>query len=148
MKLKLLRNRFNELFTTGQLYLDDQFFCFSLEDKVREPQSRLSDSGGEHGVAVEKWKIDHETAIPRGVYKVGFEHSKRFGPDTLTLYDVPGFTDIRIHSGNTAADTSGCILVGYKLSKEGLIIPGSTRGCLADLKVNLKSHSDIKIQVL
>ena len=137
-QLKLLRNRFNELFTAGQLYLDDQWFCFTLEDKIREKD----------GIAVEKWKINHETAIPRGIYKVGFEHSKRFGPDTLTLYDVPGFTDIRIHSGNTQADTSGCILVGYKLSKEGLIIPGSTRSCLADLKVNLKGPTDIKIQVL
>ena len=136
--LKLLRNRFTELFTTGQLYLNEIFFSFTLEDKTREKD----------GVAVDKWKIDHETAIPRGIYKMGFEHSKRFGPDTLTLYDVPGFTDIRIHSGNTAADTSGCILVGYKLSKEGVIIPGSTRGCLADLKKNLKGLTDIKIQVL
>src|SRR3990167_7141948 len=118
MLLKLLRNRFTEDYTTGQLYIDDQYFCFTLEDKDREQK----------GVAVEKWKIKHETAIPRGIYDVGFEDSPRFGPDTLTIYNVPGFTEVRIHSGNTSSDTSGCVLVGYRLSEKGVIIPGSTRG--------------------
>lgn len=139
MKLKLLRNRFNSDYTVGQLYIEDEFFCFTLEDEVRE----------EDGVPVEKWKVKGETAIPRGIYKVIFQDSPRFGPDTLTLLNVPGFTHIRIHSGNTEADTEGCIIVGYKVNSKGVIIPGTTRPALAELKRRLKkATSEISLQIV
>jgi len=128
MKLKLLRNRFTDDYTTGQLYINDEYFCFTLEDKVRE----------QDGVPVEKWKIDGQTAIPRGIYNVVLQNSFKFGPDTLTLLKVPGFTHIRIHAGNTHRDTEGCIIVGWKITKEGVIIPGTTRTCLFTLKQKFK----------
>ena len=68
MKLRLLRNRFKEEYTTGQLYLGEDFFCFTLEDCVREKE----------GVAIEKWKMQGKTAIPRGIYKVVFQNSPKF----------------------------------------------------------------------
>jgi hypothetical protein len=138
VKLRLLRNRFKENYTTGQLYLGEDYFCFTLEDCVREKE----------GVAVEKWKVDGKTAIPRGIYKVVFQNSPKFGPDTLTLLKVPGFTHIRIHSGNTHEDTEGCIIVGYRITRDGVIVPGTTRPALRDLKKHLKGHKNVTIQVL
>lgn len=128
MNLLLARNRFYDTHTTGQLYLEGDFFCFTLEDKVRE----------EEGVAVEKWKVKGETAIPRGIYEVVLQTSPRFGPDTPTLLRVPGFEGIRIHAGNRPEDTEGCIIVGFKLDPDvGLIVPGTSRPAVAELKRRL-----------
>lgn len=80
--------------THGDLFIDGKWECFTLEDVVRET------------------KIYGETAIPEGLYKITMEHSQRFGPGTLTVNNVPGFTGVRIHAGNTEADTHGCPLVG------------------------------------
>lgn len=139
MKLKLLRNRFKEDYTAGQLYIEDTYFCFTLEDKVREVE----------GLPVEKWKVVDETAIPRGIYKVTLEDSPRFGPQTITIHNVPGFTGIRIHSGNTSKDTSGCPIVGYRINDSGIIVPGTTRPALSDLKrIILRADSEVTIQIV
>jgi hypothetical protein len=78
--------------------------CDIVEDEVRELP----------GVPVHEWKIKGVTAIPAGVYEITAEHSQRFGPGTLTLHDVPGYEYIRIHGGNTMADTDGCLLPGTR----------------------------------
>src|SRR5438445_811108 len=117
MELLLLRNRFYSTHTIGQLYVDGTYFCFVLEDVVREVP----------GQAVEKWKIQNETAIPQGRYRVTLEDSGRFGPDTLTIQNVPGFQYIRMHPGNTDKDTDGCLILGYKLDSNNLIAFGSTK---------------------
>jgi hypothetical protein len=88
--------------TLGSLYVDGEFECFTLEDVVREVPE----------LAVEKWKVDGETAIPSGTYRLIVTRSARFKRLLPLLVDVPGFAGVRIHSGNVAADTEGCILVG------------------------------------
>lgn len=88
--------------TLGELFLDGVKQCDTLEDVIREVP----------GQPVETWKIHGRTAIPVGTYLVYLANSPKFGPDTLSLEDVPGFTYIRIHAGNDDADTEGCILVG------------------------------------
>jgi hypothetical protein len=95
--------------TVGRLAIDGVFTCYTLEDQVRE--QRHADGAL---VEVAIWKIAGETAIPGGTYTVVLDHSTRFGRLMPHLLGVPGFTGVRIHSGNTAADTEGCILVGRR----------------------------------
>lgn len=102
MNLVLKREHFGDTFTVGKLYHDDKFLCYTLEDKVRE----------EAGMPVETWKQFGNTAIPRGSYKVTVTFSNRFQVNLPQLLDVPGFSGVRIHTGNSSKDTEGCILVG------------------------------------
>jgi Steigviridae/Suoliviridae L,D-carboxypeptidase/transpeptidase len=102
MELMVIRDFRGKVCTIGSLFINDQFECYTLEDVVREVI----------GSPVEKWKIYAKTAIPRGRYGVIITKSIRFGFETPILLDVPGFSGIRIHKGNTDKDTDGCILVG------------------------------------
>jgi hypothetical protein len=110
--------------TIGHLFVDGEFICYTLEDKVREIKDQ----------PVECWKVDGKTAIPYGRYKVTLENSNRFGPDTLTLNDVHGFTSIRVHAGNTHADTEGCPLVGMAFQGEMI---SSSKKALEKLKAKV-----------
>ena len=96
MELTLNRVFKVETYTVWKLYVNGTYFSDTLEDKVRPA-----------GI-----KIKHETAIPFGRYRVVIARSTRFQRDMPLLLDVPMFDGILIHSGNTIADTSGCILVG------------------------------------
>lgn len=97
MKLTLNRSPSDAACTLGQLQVDGVFECFTCEDIVRPPGSP---------------KIWGQTAIPAGTYGVIVNFSPHFQRDLPLLINVPGFEGVRIHPGNTAADTSGCILVG------------------------------------
>ena len=99
MKLLLVREPSGDKCTHGKLYVNGVFECFTLEDKDRKLES-----GGE--------KVYGQTAIPRGSYKVIINFSQRFKRDLPLLLNVPQFTGVRIHAGNTAEDTEGCVLVG------------------------------------
>lgn len=88
--------------TIGELKIGGHHICWMLEDPERERP----------GVPVADWKIKGETAIPRGRYRIERTFSNRFQYTTPQLMDVPGFSGIRIHSGNTTADTEGCLLPG------------------------------------
>lgn len=98
MKIIVERFQFSNKSTIGTL-TTDKFSCFTLEDC-----DRYLEDGGE--------KIDGQTAIPRGTYRVIIDYSNRFKRDLPRLLDVPKFEGIRIHCGNTAEDTHGCLLVG------------------------------------
>lgn len=88
--------------TIGDLKIHGRHVCWVLEDPVREVV----------GEPVEAWKIKGQTAIPVGRYKIESTFSNRFQMTTPQLMDVPGFEGIRIHPGNTVADTEGCLLPG------------------------------------
>lgn len=102
MRLRLIREPSMECATLGALYVDGVWNCWTLEDVIREVK----------GSPVEQWKVYGKTAIPAGRYRVRFTFSQRFGRVLPLLEDVPGFTGIRIHPGNTVEDTEGCILPG------------------------------------
>ena len=114
--------------TIGLLYADDKFLCYSLEDEIRERDA----------VPVADWKIKGATAIPAGTYRVTLEHSNRFGPDTLTIHDVPGFTSIRMHGGNTSDDTEGCPLLGLRVNIAS-IVGGTSRPAVNAVKTLVRT---------
>lgn len=97
MKLTLNRVQFDAACTIGQLLVDGAPQCYTLEDIVRAPGAP---------------KVFGQTAIPAGTYGVIVTFSPHFQRDLPLLVNVPGFEGVRIHPGNTAADTEGCILVG------------------------------------
>ena len=109
--------------TLGQLFVDQRFVCHTLEDEVRELP----------GVPVADWKIKGATAIPSGTYAITLELSNRFGPDTLTINNVPGFSAIRMHAGNTSADTEGCLLLGMATT-DHTIVGGTSRPAVQIVK--------------
>lgn len=107
MNIKLLRQHSNEVCTIGTLSVDcDDFTCFTLEDKDRH----LSQTDSLE--AIKQLKVYGKTAIPYGTYEVAVTFSNRFQKFLPLLINVPGFEGIRIHTGNTEADSLGCILVG------------------------------------
>lgn len=93
-------------YTIGRVYIDGKFVCNSLEDQDRGLMQYMSVS------EVLAAKIKGATAIPAGDYKVMFTWSSRFKRPMPQIMNVKGFTGVRIHAGNTAADTEGCILLG------------------------------------
>ena len=112
MNLKLTRKEFTTESTIGQLEIDGNFFCYTLEDVVRDKNNDgdLDDKGEE--------KVYGKTAIPKGKYEVIINYSERFKQQMPLLLNVKGFEGIRIHKGNSAVDTHGCILLGKSKSKD------------------------------
>ena len=98
MMLELNRIAKKTLYTIGRLFVDGKYFCDTLEDRCRDLDKEK--------------KVMNETAIPEGTYEVIVNVSARFKRKLPLLLDVPHFSGIRIHRGNTDKDTSGCILVG------------------------------------
>jgi hypothetical protein len=119
VKLTVVRTQFGTDATNGLLFINGIFECYTLEDQYQ---------------AV---KVMHETCIPEGTYDIKFRktggfHSKyseryknaHYG--MLHIQDVPNFTYILIHTGNTDEHTSGCLIVGetqqdLEISKDGFI---------------------------
>jgi hypothetical protein len=103
MELKLTRKTFTSGETLGSLSIDGKFFCYTLEDVVRDR------------------KIFADTCIPYGKYTVEVTLSSRFGKRLPLVYNKPNLSvtsengdvwnGIRMHGGNTQLDTEGCILV-------------------------------------
>lgn len=114
MKITLHRLVFEKGYTEGQFFIDDFYFCDTLEDRTRDynKDGDLSEPGEE--------KVYGETAIPFGEYPVVMSYSNRFKRVLPEIINVLDFQGIRIHSGNTAEDSHGCILVG-KYASSGRI---------------------------
>lgn len=96
MELTLNRIFLGSSATIGELLINDKHLCDTLEDRVR-PEGE---------------KVYGKTAIPEGTYEVKLTHSPRFKKILPEILNVPNFSGIRIHTGNSSKDTEGCILVG------------------------------------
>ena len=96
----------------GRLYVNDVFFCNTLENPDRGLRSYMTES------QIKALKIANHTAIADGQYKVVLRQSPRFKRILPLILNVKGFSGILFHAGNTVNDTAGCILVG-KNDKKG-----------------------------
>lgn len=104
MKVTVKRTFKGAEYTIGKLYIDDNYFCDTLEDTVRNGT-----------------KVYGKTAIPTGKYKVKKTYSPRFKKQLPEILNVPNFSGVRIHAGNTAKDTEGCLLLGLNKVKGSVI---------------------------
>lgn len=106
MEIKLKRIARKPSYTIGKLYVNNAYFCDTLEDRDRGLKQDMSLA------EVQKIKVKDETAIPIGTYRILWTYSPRFKKMMPLIDNVPGFSGIRIHSGNTDKDTSGCVILG------------------------------------
>lgn len=106
MKIRLHRKYRKKGYTIGILYVDEKRICETLEDEDRGlTESMPLDE-------IKAKKVYGKTAIPTGCYQITVTYSPRFKKMLPLLNSVPGYSGVRIHSGNTAKDTEGCILCG------------------------------------
>jgi hypothetical protein len=148
MKLLLKRIALRDTYTIGKLYIDNHYFCDTLEDKVRD----LNKDGDLNDVG--EGKVAGQTAIPYGTYKVTMDvQSPKFSQRASyawckgylpRLLNVPHFDGIMIHSGNDATHTAGCILVGENRVKGQVLNSMNTLKRLYDI---LKGADDITITI-
>ena len=127
MNLLLVRDVKNKERTLGCLYYQSKHLCYTVEDAIREK------------------KIFGKTCIPAGEYKVIINHSKRFDKELPLLLNVPNFTGVRIHSGNTEHDTEGCILPGLIRTNTGVL---SSRAAMDKLMPLIRSALDAGEEVI
>lgn len=103
-------------YTIGKLYIGNDYFCDVLEDVVRP--------FGE--------KVAGKTAIPTGQYHVKKTMSPRFKRILPEILNVPNFSGVRIHEGNTAKDTEGCLLLGLNKAKGAVLHSKDTMAFFMD----------------
>ena len=127
MKIVVVRDTFTENSTIGKMLIDGAFFCYTLEDTIRDV------------------KVHGETAIPYGTYKVIVNMSNRFKRLMPLLIDVKGFEGVRIHNGNTKEHTHGCILVGATKSKDFI---GDSKVTFNKLMTKLNGVKDITLEII
>ena len=108
MELKVIRKEFSSKTSIGELYINDVFFCYTLEDTDRNLMQTMGKK------EIEELKIYGKTAIPYGRYEVIMSWSNKFKCIMPLVNGVVGYTGIRIHKGNSEVDTLGCLLVGMK----------------------------------
>lgn len=131
MELTLLRKTEINNTVLGELHINDKFFCYTLEDKIRTV------------------KIKHQTCIPSGTYKIVMTLSQRFKTILPLLLNVPNFEGIRIHAGNTTEDTSGCLLVGTAINGETLLHSKvALQELMAKIKTAIKAKDEVTIKVV
>lgn len=124
MNITVKRLHFTSQSTIGELFINGKFECYTLEDVCRDKNKDgdLQDPG--------EAKVYAKTAIPKGTYRVIINQSNRFKRKLPLLLNVPGFEGIRIHAGNTAANTEGCLLVGETRAQDFV---GSSRKAFTKL---------------
>jgi len=101
MILKSVRKWFTAKTTISEVYVNEVFECYFLEDVFRPGD-------------IFQVKVKGQTAIPRGTYQVIIDDSVRFKRRMPHILNVPNFEGVRIHAGNTAEDTEGCLLTGTR----------------------------------
>lgn len=123
MELLLKRKHRTEKSTIGDLFVNGKWECVILEDKDRGLDSSMTLA------EIKAQKVYGATAIPAGRYRVAFTFSNRFQKYLPLLIDVPGYEGVRIHPGNKAEHTEGCLLPGQSYTAD--FVGGSRAACAA-----------------
>ena len=133
--------------TLGVLFLEDRAECFTLEDEFH-----LIKLPGETRIPCGRYRLRlraiGESPHFDEIYAIAF--AKGFHRGMIEITAVPGFTDILIHTGNTAADTRGCLLVGQTANSAGLNLTGSRdayRPLYQKLSAALSGGEDVSITI-
>ena len=115
MKLKLKRRYFADTYAIGSLFINDVYFCDTIEDKNRDlnKDGDLNDKG--------EGKVYAQTAIPFGTYRVVVNRSPKLRRELPRLLGVNHFDGILIHRGSSAKSSAGCIIVGENKVKGGVV---------------------------
>lgn len=111
MKLTIERKWKKETYTIGRLLVNGKFLCNTLELRDAALRQRMPLA------ELKRKKVFGEMAIPAGTYRIDYRQSYKFDEKRAYLLNVPAFTGIMIHEGNTPKDTLGCILVGMNTVK-------------------------------
>ena len=131
MRILLQRHALKAGYTIGRMEINGRYFCDTLEDTDRG----LSEEMSEDKIAA--LKVKGATAIPTGTYRIDMQtRSPRFGRVLPRLVSVKGYAGVLIHSGNKAADTEGCILVGENRERGKVL---NSRATLESLLVFLRA---------
>lgn len=138
MKLQLRRLYRKPEYIIGDLYIDNKWFCNTVEDQDR---GLTQDMPLEE---IKKIKVMHETAIPYGTYKVVLSYSPKFKRILPEILNVPGFSGIRIHNGRDCRSSSGCLIVGKNTIKGGVT---SSKEYMEKLIEILKTANVIEITI-
>lgn len=141
MNITLNRIAKKAKYTIGELYINDQYFCDTLEDTDRG----LTQSMTEQQIGSKK--VYGETAIPTGTYRIIISYSNKFKKQMPLLLNVPGFAGIRIHSGNTEKDSLGCILVGKNKAVGKVLESRDTYSKLFSILQEANKKETIKITI-
>lgn len=140
MRLTLKRIANKDNYCIGKLYINGKYFADTLEDRDRG----LDDSMTEEDIKAKK-KYG-ETAIPTGIYTVLLTYSPKYKQVMPLVNKVKGYSGIRIHSGNTAKDTLGCILVG-KNTKVGMVTDSRNTYNALFKRLQQKGSNKITIEI-
>lgn len=154
MKLLVDRKWKKATYTIGRLYVDDVFFCNTLEDRDRG--LRQIDAIG----VIQSRKVYGETAIPTGTYPVAMNvTSPKYAAVPFywqlcqgkmpRLLSVKGFDGILIHPGNNPLQTLGCLLVG-KNTKVGQLTESKAtfEKLYKQMKAAYDKGEDITIEII
>ena len=143
LNLKLERKWKKEKYTIGNLFINGVFFSNVLEDKTRGLRQDMTLE------EIKKIKIHGQTAIPSGRYEIRVTLSARFRRQLPILLNVPGYAGVRIHPGNTDANTEGCLLPG-KNDRVGQV--SNSRATMAALQKQIEEaiyqNSKVYIEIV
>ena len=106
MNIKVIAYKKTATTVVSRLYINNHFECYILEDVDRGLKQSMT---LKEILAIKKPGI---TAIPEGKYNLDITYSNRFKKDMPLILNVPGYEGIRIHPGNYAVNTDGCLLPG------------------------------------